>query len=104
MLFGFASSPLEFDTNLTLQSTCILRVVGSALISKAVFDKLPEPWFDFNRKMGYGEDVNFCQRMIAAKFKPSVHFGVCVGHIGPTLWMPEGAKQELVKREVEYAV
>jgi len=40
--------------------------------------------------------------MISAKFKPSVHFGVCVGHIGPTLWMPEGA-EDLQKRIEENA-
>lgn len=69
---------------------------GLVMIDAKVFKKLPYPWFEFNRKKGYGEDLNFCQRMIASGYKPSVHFGVCVGHIGPTLWMPEGAHEEEV--------
>jgi GT2 family glycosyltransferase len=63
---------------------------GVVLISKKVFDALEYPWFVFDYENNYGEDTCFCLAMIEAGFEPSVHFGVPVGHVGPTLWMPDG--------------
>lgn len=62
--------------------------MGVMLISRKVFEKLSEPWFETpwrTDKRGYiGEDVFFCRKATAAGFKIYIDHDVSkeIGHIG----------------------
>ena len=62
--------------------------MGVMLISRKVFEKLSEPWFETTwrtDKRGYiGEDVFFCRKASAAGFKIYIDHDVSkeIGHIG----------------------
>lgn len=57
------------------------------LIRREVFEKVPEPWFDFffdreNKKFLGGEDFNFCRNAQKAGFKIQCRPSCVVGHVG----------------------
>ena len=56
---------------------------GFLLIDTKVFEDLEEPWFVLGP--GMTEDTYFLQKIKEKGFKPSIHFGVEVGHIGPKI-------------------
>jgi hypothetical protein len=63
---------------------------GFLLIKLSVFDKIPEPWFQFGRKadgeLAFGEDTYFCQEAIKAGFDVWVDPDVKVQHVGEYLF------------------
>lgn len=70
---------------------------GLWLIDKKVFDSMERPWFrteihpddSGTGNAIWGNDTVFCQRMKRHGWRPSVHFGVSVPHVGPTPWHVE---------------
>lgn len=63
---------------------------GLLAISREALSAVPHPAFETRWVNGVfeGEDTSFCQRLAEAGYRPSVHFGCQVGHIGPTEWRP----------------
>lgn len=57
---------------------------GCLLIDRKALEKLSPPYFSIvNSGEGdfIGEDVFFLQRLKEKGFRPSTHFGVCIGHL-----------------------
>jgi len=69
---------------------------GFLAISQEAKQKLGSPWFKTIRREDgefEGEDTFFCKRLQEAGFKPSVHFGIPVGHCGLTVYRPDAGKE-----------
>jgi hypothetical protein len=58
--------PKNADEIPTIPFRCFALGTGCMLIKKEVFEKLPQPWFDFENgldgKMMTGEDIYFCKQ------------------------------------------
>ncbi len=69
---------------------CKALGTGFLLIKLSVFDKIPEPWFQFGRAASgdlvYGEDAFFCQEAQKAGFDVWADPKVNVNHIGEFLF------------------
>lgn len=63
---------------------------GFILCLTSVFETLEAPYFRSGRDEGgrYGQDTYFAKSLKAAGYKPSIHFGVQVGHVGPRCYYP----------------
>lgn len=63
---------------------------GFIMCLTEVFEKLEKPYFRSGEDEGgrYGQDTYFCKSLKEAGYKPSIHFGVHVGHVGPRCYMP----------------
>lgn len=62
---------------------------GFILCRTEAFEKLEAPYFRSGKDEGgeYGQDCYFAKSLNEAGYKPSVHFGVQLGHVGPrTVW------------------
>lgn len=58
---------------------------GSILYNMEVFDKVPNPWFEFHMEdqvNPIGEDVDFCQKLRKVGVKIYVDCDIKVGHMG----------------------
>lgn len=49
------------------------------LIKKKVFDKMPKPWFEYNKNIG--EDLFFCHKAKELGFKIHIDSSVKIGHV-----------------------
>ena len=75
---------------------------GFLAISREALEKVEFPWFEagYDRLRPdayYDGDTGFCRKLAESGFEPSVDFDLVIGHMGPTLWVPQ--RQE-VKRAV----
>ena len=71
--------------------------LGFSLIDTAVFKRIKDPYFEFafdKKGNPLTEDTVFISKLKRAKYHPSVHFGVQVGHVGPTLHVPPHIPRE----------
>jgi hypothetical protein len=78
-----------------------------------VFEKIKKPWFqprwlpkgdeEADTWQFFGEDSSFISKMKTAGYRPSVHFGVHVGHIGNQVYTPPPPQRYLeeLKRQQE---
>ena len=57
---------------------------GLLAATREALNKVGKPWFEAAQKNGYfeGNDTYFCRRLQEEGFKPSIHFGVNLGHVG----------------------
>jgi cellulose synthase/poly-beta-1,6-N-acetylglucosamine synthase-like glycosyltransferase len=66
---------------------------GFLAITQEAKQKLGSPWFkttEDKRGNFVGEDMFFLERLQEAGYKPAVHFGIPVGHVGHTVFRPGG--------------
>jgi len=66
---------------------------GFLLVSREALAAVPPPWFQgsYDQVEYIGNDTHFCRALQRAGFRPSVDFGVGLGHIGPKEWRaPDG--------------
>lgn len=65
---------------------CNVVGTGFMLIKLSVFDKIPEPWFQFGRRadgtLAWGEDAFFCQQAIKSGFDVWADPTLNVKHLG----------------------
>lgn len=82
--------PLDENDPKTDLFKCKALGTGFLLIKLSVFDKIPEPWFQFGRdamgELVYGEDTYFCQQAIKAGFDVWCDPDVKVSHVGEYLF------------------
>lgn len=69
---------------------CNVVATGFMLIKLSVFDKIPEPWFQFGRdqnaELVYGEDTWLCRQAINAGFDVWADSNLGVKHLGEYLY------------------
>lgn len=64
------------------------------LMRRDVMDKIKAPYFqpawlkNNDEYLFYGEDSSFMQKLQVAGYRPSVHFGCHVGHVGDQVYTP----------------
>ena len=63
--------------------------MGFCLIKREVFEKIPPPWFPWER-LEPSEDFSFCVKAKAAGYKINVFTDVQVSHIGDLIVHPDG--------------
>lgn len=62
---------------------------GFLAVSKEALESIEFPYFEYTYDENdnfTSEDARFCQKLQAAGYEPSVHFGAQIRHIGPTVW------------------
>ena len=78
--------PRELHTGETEPFKCDVVGTGFLLVKREVFEKIPEPWFQFGRdkeqQLVYGEDSWFCDQARKVGFDVWADPGLFIKHIG----------------------
>ena len=74
--------PVQMNTPYWREGTHEVAAVGMGLtlIGREVFEKTPQPWFDFGEYPG--EDIHFCMKAREAGFKVWLNCDMEIGHVG----------------------